>query len=71
MNTKERGAMDLSTKVRLATGSLLTLVALAIGFTLLGEEPRLGGLLLAFGALRGALVARQLWGEWSNTGLGG
>lgn len=56
-----------STWIRITTGILLTVVLLAIGFTMLKDEPRVGAMLLAFGTLRGAIVARQAWGEWTST----
>jgi hypothetical protein len=60
----------MGTWFRLSTGVLLTVVLLVLGFAMLDREPRVGAVLLAFGALRGALVARQVWGEWSGSSLG-
>jgi hypothetical protein len=53
----------MATKVRWMLGILTTVVFLWLGATMLSIEPRVGALLLAFGVLRGSLVARQIWNE--------
>jgi hypothetical protein len=57
----------MSTRIRIATGVILTVVLLSLGFATLNEAPQLGAVLLAFAALRGSLVARQVWLEYSES----
>jgi hypothetical protein len=53
----------ISTWVRWILGGFTTVAFLSLGAFFLDKEPRLGALALAFGVLRGGLVARQIYGE--------
>lgn len=53
-----------ATAIRWALGVITVVVFFGIGMRMLSFEPRIGGLLLAFGLLRGMLVGRQIYTEW-------
>lgn len=55
------------TIVRWGLGIATALAFLLLGIRVLSDEPRIAALLLAFAMLRGGLVGRQIWTEWTET----